>query len=248
MKLTFLGTGEAFDRERYNTSILVEDGVRILLDCGYSSVIPLLKAVERPDLVFLSHFHPDHVAGLPRLIMQGRYERWKQPLRVIGGRGVVDKVNQLFEAMYHKNFLDDLPYLLIVIEVGSGEVVPFGGISLRISAAKHMAESLAVRVSSRTGSVTYSGDTRYSEDLIDLARGTDLLIHDSYHGPMPPPKRSHASWAEAVDAARQAEAKQLALIHVKVADRVGMSDALPILQENYAGRIFVPDDGDKLEL
>lgn len=249
MRVTFLGTGEAFDRERFNTSILVEEaGVRILIDCGYSSVIPLLKACERPDLVFLTHFHPDHSAGLPRLIMQGRYERWKAPLRVVGGKGTIDKVNRLFEVLYHKSFLDDLPFLLLVVEVGPGEVVPFGGLSLRVSAGKHLQESLAVRVSGRGGSVTYSGDTLPSDDIVDLAAGCDLLVHDSYYASSPPEKRNHATWTEAVDVARRAGARSLAMLHVKAADRPQLAEGLEILKENYPGRILTPDDGDIVEL
>ena len=250
MRVRFLGTGEAFDRDRYNTSIMVEDGVSIAIDCGYSSVIPMMKACRKPDLLFLTHFHPDHYAGLPRLIMQGRHEKWKEPLRVVGGRGAVDKINRLFEVLYHKAFLDDLPYLLMVIEVGPGEVVPFGGLSLRVSAGRPMQESLAVRVSGRNGSVTYSGDTLPSDDVVALAEGCDLLIHDSYYGVMAPPpdKRNHSSWAEAVDVARQSGAKQLAMLHVRTTDRADLAQAIPLLQENYAGKIFAPDDGDTIEL
>ncbi len=248
MRVTFLGTGEAFDRERFNTSILVDDGVRILVDCGYSSVIPLLKACERPDLIFLTHFHPDHCAGLPRLIMQGRYEMWKSPLRIVGGRGTVEKVNKLFEVLYHKQFMDDLPYLLLVVEVGPGEVVPFGGLSLRVSAGKHLQESLAVRVSGRTGSVTYSGDTLPCDDIVDLAQGCDLLVHDSYYASNPPERRNHATWAEAVDVARRSGAKRLAMLHVKSTERPKLAESLEILRKNYDGQILTPDDGDVVEL
>lgn len=249
MRVTFLGTGEAFDRERFNTSILVEEaGVRILVDCGYSSVIPLLRSCERPDLVFLTHFHPDHCAGLPRLIMQGRHERWKAPLRVVGGRGTVEKVNRLFDVLYHKNFLDDLPFLLLVVEVGAGEVVPFGGLSLRIAAGKHLQESLAVRVSGRGGSVTYSGDTLPSDDIVDLATGCDLLVHDAYYASNPPEKRNHSTWTEAVDVARKAGARRLAMLHVKAEDRPQLVGGLEILRANYQGEILVPDDGAVLEI
>jgi ribonuclease Z len=248
MRVTFLGTGEAFDRERFNTSILVEDGVTIAIDCGYSSILPLLRACRRPDLVFLTHFHPDHCAGLPRLIMQGRYEKWKEPLRVVGGRGTVDKVNQLFDVLYHRTFLDDLPFILLVVEVGPGEVVPFGGLSLRISAGKHLQESLAVRIAGRAGSVTYSGDTLPSDDVVQLAQGSDLLVHDSYYGGPAPERRNHSTWAEAVDVARRAGVKRLALLHVKSADRPQLAEALPLLAENFQGEIFTPDDGDTVTL
>ncbi len=250
MRVRFLGTGEAFDRERYNTSILVEDDVRIAIDCGYSSVLPLLRACRRPDLVFLTHFHPDHCAGIPRLIMQGRYEKWREPLRIIGGHGTVEKVTKLFEVLYHKTFFDDLPYTLIVTEVEAGDVLPFGGLSIRVIRGKHMQESLAVRVSGKNGSVTYSGDTLPSDDVALLAEGCDLLVHDSYYGVMPPGlgSRNHSSWAEAVDVARKAGVKRLAMLHVKAAEREDIRKALPILNENFSGEIFVPEDGDVVEL
>ncbi|MBM3267811.1 MAG: ribonuclease Z [Candidatus Sericytochromatia bacterium] len=250
MQVTFLGTGEAFDRERLNTSILVEDEVRIAIDCGYSSVLGLLRACRRPDLVFLTHFHPDHCAGIPRLIMQGRYEKWKEPLRIIGGHGTVEKVTRLFEVLYHKTFLDELPYTLIVTEVEPGDVLPFGGLSLRVVRGRHMQESLAVRISGRRGSVTYSGDTLPSDDVASLAEGCDLLVHDSYYGVMPPGmgSRNHSSWAEAVEVAAKAGARRLAMLHVKAAEREDIVKALPILGESYRGEILVPDDGDIVAL
>src|ERR1700737_2804767 len=66
MRLAFLGTGSAFSVERYNGAVVV-DG-RILLDGG----APLLPHMHRlgidpgaVQLLFLTHFHGDHMLGLP---------------------------------------------------------------------------------------------------------------------------------------------------------------------------------------
>lgn len=71
MKISFLGTGGAFDVALGNSSALVEcAGTRFLLDCGHS-VFPTLVnrgLADAFDAVLITHLHDDHVGSLSTLI------------------------------------------------------------------------------------------------------------------------------------------------------------------------------------
>lgn len=75
MKITFLGTGSAFNFDAGNVSMLVEDGREVrLIDCGSTVPEALKKAGRLNDVteIYLSHLHGDHIGGL-ELLAQIRY-------------------------------------------------------------------------------------------------------------------------------------------------------------------------------
>src|SRR5215467_10014406 len=95
MRLAFLGTGSAFSLERYNGAVVV-DG-RILLDGG----APLLPHMHRLgidpgaiEVLFLTHFHGDHVLGLPPFMFYRGFQP-SGPLAVVGPPGVGERVESL---------------------------------------------------------------------------------------------------------------------------------------------------------
>ena len=95
MRLAFLGTGSAFSVERCNGAVVV-DG-RLLLDAG----APLLPHMHRLGIdpaaiaaVFLTHFHGDHVLGLPPFMLYRAYQP-SGPLTIVGPPGVEERVEGL---------------------------------------------------------------------------------------------------------------------------------------------------------
>src|SRR5262245_61681733 len=97
MKIAFLGTGSAFSLERYNGAVVVDD--RLLLDGG----APLLPHMHRLGIdpggieaLFLSHFHGDHVLGLPTFMLYRAFQP-SGPLAVVGPPGVERRLESLFE-------------------------------------------------------------------------------------------------------------------------------------------------------
>jgi len=68
MKLTFLGSGDAFGSGgRFNTCMLVETATtRFLIDCGASSLIAMKRTGITPnsiETILVSHLHGDHFGG-----------------------------------------------------------------------------------------------------------------------------------------------------------------------------------------
>ena len=126
---------------RWLSSLLVRHGGRLLLfDCGEGTQIPLRAAgwgLRAIDTVFLSHYHADHVGGLPGLLLTlGNSER-TEPLALYGPpglRGVVDGLRVI--APY-------LPYAVECHELEGGEQIALGELVVRCLAVEHSLPCLA---------------------------------------------------------------------------------------------------------
>ena len=95
-----LGTGGMMPLPyRYLTSLMVRyNGHQILVDCGEGTQVAMKKrgwSAKPIDMILLTHFHADHVSGLPGLLLtMGNAER-TEPLLIAGPRGVERVVNSL---------------------------------------------------------------------------------------------------------------------------------------------------------
>lgn len=93
IQLVFLGTGSGKPMPRRNVSAmaLFRHGELFLFDCGEATQIQLARSDLRPGTIrtiFLTHFHGDHVNGLPGLVGSLTLNRRSQPLTIVGPRGL----------------------------------------------------------------------------------------------------------------------------------------------------------------
>ncbi len=93
IQLTFLGTGSGKPMPRRNVSsmALFREGDLFLFDCGEATQIQLTKSNLRPGAIegiFISHFHGDHVNGLPGLLGSLTLNQRRRPLDIVGPRGL----------------------------------------------------------------------------------------------------------------------------------------------------------------
>jgi len=106
-------------------------------------------------------------------------------------------------------------------------------------------------------SVTFSGDTTKSDNLITLARGTDILVHESlfslddafYHNIFPPNylPASHTSAEQVGEVGAAANAKQVVLSHY---GPMGLPDSQwqDAIGKNYKGKVTIARDGQVFAL
>ncbi|MBT4114734.1 ribonuclease Z [Candidatus Woesearchaeota archaeon] len=105
MKVQFLGTASSFPtRERSHTSILLRYGPEaILFDCGEGTQRQLRIAGESPmkiTKIFITHWHGDHVLGLPGLLESMAMNNRTDPLEIFGPGGTKESIKYLFQALH----------------------------------------------------------------------------------------------------------------------------------------------------
>ena len=242
MKITFIGTGEAFGRKA-NTSILADD--KILLDCGMQAVQQLMKlkfSLPKVKLIFLSHFHADHIFGLPAFLCASEEEKRKEVLEILGGPGTREYVEKLLFLAYRKT-PGDFNFKINFNEISKinekFQKFEFDNYVFEFAETEHSIPAFAVSITDREGKkVTYTGDGAVTGEVVNLAGNSDLIIAEAYGENI----KGHLSVKCAVELSRKARAKKLALVHIQRKEKVCVSE-----MERIEG-VFVPGDLDVIEI
>ncbi|MDV0444527.1 Ribonuclease Z [Methanimicrococcus sp. At1] len=137
LKITFLGTGGALpSKERNPAAIMVNrDGELLLFDCGEGAQQQMMRGktgLVKISAIFLSHYHGDHILGLPGLLQtMGFFDR-EEKLEIYGPAG-------LFEVMeaFEKLGTHRLQYPIIPKILSPGDVVQRDGYTVKAVRADH---------------------------------------------------------------------------------------------------------------
>lgn len=183
MKLYILGSGTCVPYERRGSAgyaVQLPQSI-ILLDCGNGTTWKLGKVginYLEVDHIFLSHFHPDHTADLIPFLFATKYafgspygSRREKPLYIWGAKGFKDFFSALTKA--YDGWI--MPDSLMIEELEEG-IMRFDDFTLSIRKAPHIESSFAYRIESEGKSLVYSGDTDFSESLIEFAKDADALV------------------------------------------------------------------------
>jgi ribonuclease BN (tRNA processing enzyme) len=189
MRLQFVGCGDAFGSGgRFNTCFHVSgDRINFLIDCGASS-LPALKRLgisrDEIDLILITHFHGDHFAGLPFLLLDAQFSRRTRPLVIAGPEGIAQKLPQVMEALFEHSSRTKPKFDLSVVTLRPEETRAFGAMSVTPFPVVHGASGgpfLAYRIEAEGCVIAYSADTEWTETLIPLAREADLFVAEAYY-------------------------------------------------------------------
>ncbi|MEO0558875.1 MAG: ribonuclease Z [Bacteroidota bacterium] len=218
MTVHLLGTGAATsDPHRTTTMLAFEEGeTSFLVDCGGDAVQRLLMAGLDPatlDAVILTHEHPDHISGFALLIEKLWLLGRRTPIPIYGPAPTLELARAIFN-LYDTNQWDGLPdRTWHAVEMTTGAPVFERG-PFRVSAAPvdHPVPTIGLRIETASSTVAYSCDTSPCQAVIELARDADLLIHEGT-GALP---GVHSSPEEAAEAAAEANANRLLLVHIPV--------------------------------
>lgn len=183
LEIAFMGTGNAFAPQRCWSGFVLNQ--RHLFDAPPTALYSLkqlgvpLAAVQT---VFVSHFHADHFFGLPFLLLEFAYmTRRSEDLTIVGPPGVEQRLTQLVELGYPS--LNEKPhgYRLRYVEVEDGAEGEVNGVRYAATEVEHGGEALRAfgfRIEAGGRSLAYTGDTNYCDQLVDLARGVEVLVSD----------------------------------------------------------------------
>lgn len=273
-RLILLGTGGG-PRPRKASSgssqVVVANGVPYVIDCGDGVARQLVFAdvpLDRLRHVFITHLHSDHVADYGNLIwlswtagLRSRVDAWGPP--------PLERMTKLFFEM-NASDIDarvstegrvPLEPLVQVHELQKGGLV-LKDENLKVTAAlvdhPPMVPAFAYRFDAADRSIVISGDTKRSDNLVELAKEADVLVHSALYlpaldrliarvGGAPGLKESILSLQGTVeDAARVARAagvKTLVLSHLIPPDDPGVTEAMWLeAAREFGGTVVVGKD------
>lgn len=266
MELVVLGTGYPYpmaDRAGPSCAVIAGDGV-FIVDAGRGTVLRLAAlniSWNSIAAAFVTHLHSDHIDGLPDLF----HTTWQfgdgRPFELYGPEGtggVADGILKFYEADIHirRDLTEKLPPQGATIRVhavadGSTFSLP-GGLKVTAFAVNHhpVEPSFGYRFERGASSIVFSGDTRPNSNLVQFARGADVLVHEAVAGTGARSDGStqrwgildyHSSATEAGETAEKAHVKILVLTHL-IPGNAPESQFLEEAQKTFRGRVVVGKD------
>lgn len=178
MKIQILGCSGGIGAQARTTSILVDDD--ILIDAGTGVGDLSLETLGKIDHVFLTHSHMDHVAMLPFLLDTVGNRRHK-PVLVHAQEDTLNALrHHLFSGELWPDFsripTPETPFMRYQTLSAGGEVV-IDGRRLRSIPVNHIVPAVGYLVSSRGGSLAFSGDTTTTDEFWRILNSVDDLRH-----------------------------------------------------------------------
>ncbi len=187
----------------------------LLLDCGPTTLTALRSSGLTPeaiDVILLSHQHGDHFAGVPFLLLHELYESArKKPLRVFGPPGTAAKLHALMELLFPGARTPEFP--LEYVDVTPDSTTDHGFARSKTFEVHHFSNGIAlgyhVVVEGKT--IVFSGDTGWTEALVEPAQDADLFICECSSFDRPVDR--HMSHAELTSHRDRIGAKRTLLVH-----------------------------------
>ncbi len=220
MEITFLGSGDAFGSGgRFNTCFLLRGAAcRLLIDCGATALVALKKAridLNAVDGVVLTHLHGDHFGGLPFLLLDAQLmSKRTRPIFIWGPDGFESRLTTLREALFPGSSAAVLKFAIETATLHPGRRHDGIGMAVTAYPAAHSAGAPchALRIECDDRIIAYSGDTAWTESLIEAARDADLFICEcsSFERDIP----GHLSWRTLAAHLSRLGAKRVVLTHM----------------------------------
>ena len=215
-RIIILGAGHAVpDPEHDNAHLVIMQGDRgVLVDCASNPVVRLKRAgveLEQITDIILTHFHPDHVSGAPLLLMSMWLLGRKKLLRVYGLKTTMQRFRTMMELYEWRNWPDFYP--IEFVDINDQELSPVidePDLKIYSSPVQHLIPTIGLRVEfyPEGKTLAYSCDTEPCLQVVRLAKGADILLHESTGE-----SKGHSSALQAVEIFGEAGAKELYLIH-----------------------------------
>jgi ribonuclease Z len=251
-RLIILGSAAAVsDAGHDNTHFLLqsERGRAVLVDCGSNPLGKLARhGIHHEQLtdLILTHFHPDHVYGVPILLMQMWLLGRREPLYVHGLHHCLYRFEQMLSAFLVETWPDFFPlHLHRLPEQPDTLLLDDADFRIRAWPTRHFIPTIGLRIEVKASGqvIGYSCDTEPVPNIITLAQGVDLLLHEATGA-----GEGHSSAAQAGEMATLAGARRLVLIHYPVGDGADPAQLVEEAQATFGGPVRLAQDHDVFSL
>ena len=220
ISLCCVGSGDAFgsDGRLQSCYHLRYSGGQLLLDCGSTSLVGMQRYGIVPneiDTIVVSHLHGDHFGGIPYLLLEGKYVSQRlRPLIIIGPRGLQQKVEATTEALYPGLMGKKLPFDVVYRQINPKTIEEVNGAQINFFRVSHgtSKDVYGLRVTADGKVISYTGDSQWTNNLIPLAKESDLLISEcfAYSESVP----SHLDYKTLVKQRDKLGSKRIILTHM----------------------------------
>ena len=144
LSVVFVGTAASAPTANRGVAALVvrRGGDTLLFDCGEGTQRQLLRSIGLADLreIFITHFHADHVLGIPGMLKTFALRGRDAPLTIYGPRGLQALMRDL-ALLYGR-----LTYKVNVVELNPGEPVRFDGYEVTGFSVDHQGSAFGYAV------------------------------------------------------------------------------------------------------
>lgn len=252
MKINFLGTaglvpgglGLKVTAKRCQLSMLIDEDY--LIETGDGALRNInaygtdLNAIKK---IMISHLHSDHFIGIVHVLfaMMNVTNR-KEPLEIIGPKGIEKATRGLMSLCELPVANDDTRgYELRFKELGASERFD----DVQTVRGEHPSEAHAYRITRNNKSLFYNGESSFTKEVIDLARGADLFISTVV---VTEPHSFHISPVDVARAATEAGVKKVAIVHWPTEYEHRKHEFHYMIQRHFDGEVIVPDDFTVVEV
>ena len=248
MHLIVLGSGTGIPMAKRGSPSLLfyADEGPILFDLGPGSLRQMSRVgvpFEKVNQIFTTHFHPDHTADLVHFLFATRNPsvlRKREPFVIAGPQGLKDLLGMLQRAFRH--WLDISSEIMTVDELSieKPDRRHFSSFQLISRPLKHTPHSVAYRIELLSGrSFVYSGDTGLCPEIIELARGAELLLLECAF-PEGQAAEGHLTPSEAGRIGTLAKIGKLVLLHLY--PETLRTDVAGECRKTYGGELVLGSD------
>jgi phosphoribosyl 1,2-cyclic phosphodiesterase len=183
------------------------------------------RSIEQYDNIFigLSHTHWDHIQGFP--FFNPAYDPKRHfTIAIYGKDRKINSLENIFEIQMQQEYfpvpLEKMGATLTFWQPDISSFTTPSGVHVVASRHNHPGGAYGYRITEGLKTIVYCTDVEHGAQIdlnvVTLARNADLLIHDAQYSPDELKDKKgwgHSSWEQALEVAKHAGVKKLALFH-----------------------------------
>lgn len=243
MKITIVGVWGGFPEKNEATTgyLLQSANHNILIDCGSGVLSKVQNYIELKeiDTIILSHYHGDHSAD----IVPFQYEAL-----ISKNIGTRDKEVEIYGHDLDKEF-DSLSFKggTIGKKIDDKTILNFGDLKVSFKWVKHPVPCLAMRFEENGKVFSFSGDTQWCDEVVEICKDADLFICESaLYNEQLGKINGHLTAGEVGKIAQMSNVKKLVLSHFP---HFGdLNDLIKEAKEEFKGELYKANTGMVFEL